>query len=392
MLSHKNFLSPEGNTLESLLDRLTAQTSEMVASLRQLVELESPSQNKAALDHLGRHLAAEFAKLGGEIKFHKQESAGDHLQVDFAGSGKTILFLGHVDTVWDLGTLATMPFHVAKGRAFGPGTFDMKAGIVQAIFAIRALQELNGRLPRALTVLLVTDEEVGSGSSRPITEALAKKSAAVLVLEPAQGPQGALKTSRKGVGGYLLKVEGREAHSGLDPDKGASAVLELARQLLIIEKFADRKRGITVNPGVVRGGTRSNVIAGEATAEVDARISRLQDVPRLDKRFHSLRPFDKRCKVAVSGGIGRPPLERTAKVASLFKRAQGLARELGFALEEASVGGGSDGNFTAALGIPTLDGLGAVGEGAHARHESVVIAEMPRRAALLARLVETLPG
>jgi glutamate carboxypeptidase len=389
MLSHKNFLSPEGDTLESLLGRLTAQTSEMVDCLRQLVELESPSQNKAALDRLGRHLAAQFANLGGEIRFHKQESAGDHLQVDFAGSGKPILFLGHMDTVWDLGTLATMPFRVAKGRAFGPGIFDMKAGIAQAIFAIRALQELNGRLPRALTVLLVTDEEIGSRSSRPITEALAKKSAAVLVLEPAQGPKGALKTSRKGVGGYLLKVEGREAHSGLDPDKGASAVLELARQLLVIEKFGDRKRGITVNPGVVRGGTRSNVIAGEATAEIDARISRLQDIPRLDKKFHSLRPFDKRCKVAVSGGIGRPPLERTAKVAALFKLARGLACELGFALEEASVGGGSDGNFTAALGIPTLDGLGAVGEGAHARHESVVIAEMPRRAALLARLVET---
>jgi len=390
MLSHKNFRSPEGDTLESLLGRLTAQTSEMVASLRQLVELESPSQNKAALDHLGRHLAAEFAKLGGEIKFHKQESAGDHLQVDFPGSGKPILCLGHMDTVWDLGTLATMPFRVAEGHAFGPGIFDMKAGIAQAIFAIRALQELNGRLPRALNVLLVADEEIGSRSSRPITEALAKKSAAVLVLEPAQGPEGALKTSRKGVGGYLLKVEGREAHSGLDPDKGASAVLELARQLLVIEKFADRKRGITVNPGVVRGGTRSNVIAGEATAEVDARVSRLQDIPRLDREFHSLRPFDKRCKVAVSGGIGRPPLERTAKVALLFKLAQGQARELGFALEEASVGGGSDGNFTAALGIPTLDGLGAVGDGAHARHESVVIAEMPRRAALLARLIETI--
>jgi len=296
-----------------------------------------------------------------------------------------------MDTVWDLGTLATMPFRVAKGRAFGPGIFDMKAGIAQAIFAIRALQELNGRLPRALTVLLVTDEEIGSSSSRPITEALARKSAAVLVLEPAQGPKGALKTSRKGVGAFRVRVEGREAHSGLDSDKGASAVLELARQLLIIEKFADRKRGITVNPGIVRGGTRSNVIAGEATAEVDARVSRLQDISGLDKKFRSLRPFDKRCKVAVAGGIGRPPLERTAKVAALFKLAQGLAAELGWKLEEASVGGGSDGNFTAALGIPTLDGLGAVGEGAHARHESVVIAEMPRRAALLARLIEAIP-
>jgi glutamate carboxypeptidase len=240
-------------------------------------------------------------------------------------------------------------------------------------------------------VLLVTDEEVGSRSSRLITETLAKKSAAVLVLEPAQGPQGALKTARKGVGGYRVKVEGREAHSGLDSTKGASAVLELARQLLVIENLADHKRGITVNPGVVRGGTRTNVIAGEAVAEVDARVSRLKDIPYLDKKFRSLKPFDKRCKVDVSGGIGRPPMERTKEVVVLFTLALHLARELGWQLEEASVGGGSDGNFTAALGIPTLDGLGAVGEGAHARHESVVIAEMPRRAALLARLIGAIP-
>jgi glutamate carboxypeptidase len=364
----------------------------MLASLRQLVELESPSDNKASLDRLGQHLAAEFEKLGGRVRLHKQKHAGDHLQADFPGGGKPILVLGHMDTVWDVGTLASMPFRVARGRAFGPGSFDMKAGIVQAIYALRGLQEVQGSLPRAITVLLVTDEEIGSHSSRPITEALAKNSAAVLVLEPAQGPKGALKTSRKGVGAYQVKVEGREAHSGLDSDKGASAVMELARQLLVIEKFADRKRGISVNPGVVRGGTRMNVIAGEAVAEVDARVVSLKDIPYLDKRFHSLKPSDKRCKVAVSGGIGRPPLERSQQVVELFELARALAHELGWELEEAAVGGGSDGNFTAALGIPTLDGLGAVGEGAHARHESVVIAEMPRRAALLACLIEATPG
>jgi len=362
----------------------------MVTCLRELVELESPSHHKPSLDRLGQHLAAQFGKIGGRTRFHPQEQAGDHLQVDFPGSGKPILILGHMDTVWDLGTLTSMPFRVAHGRAFGPGSFDMKAGIVQAIYAIRALQGQHGRLPRAITVLLVTDEEIGSRSSRPITEALAKKSSTVLVLEPAQGPQGALKTSRKGVGGYHLRVEGREAHSGLDSEKGASAVLELARQLLVIEKFADRARGITVNPGVIRGGTRTNVIAGEATAEVDARVRRLNDIPYVDKKFRSLHAFDKRCKVEVSGGIGRPPLERSQRVVELFTLARRLARELGFTLKESSVGGGSDGNFTAALGIATLDGLGAVGEGAHARHESVVIAEMPRRAALLARLIETI--
>ncbi len=376
--------------MKSLLSRLTAQKSDMAGCLRQLVELESPSHDKAALDTLGRHLAAELRKIGGRTRFHPQEHAGDHLQVDFPGAGKPILILGHMDTVWDLGTLASMPFRVANGRAYGPGSFDMKAGIVQAIYAIKALQELDGRLPRAITVLLVADEEIGSRSSRPITEALAKKSAAVLVLEPSQGPKGALKTSRKGVGAYHVKVEGREAHSGLDSDKGASAVLELARQLLVIEKFTDRKRGITVNPGVIRGGTRTNVVAGEATAEVDARVSQSKDIAYLDKKFRSLKPFDKRCRVEITGGIGRPPMERSKKGMALFALARRLAEELGWELEDASVGGGSDGNFTAALGVPTLDGLGAVGEGAHARHESVVIAEMPRRAALLARLIKTI--
>jgi len=376
--------------MRSLLSRLTVRKSEMLACLRQLVELESPSHDKAALHTLGRHLAAEFGKIGGQTRFHPQEHAGDHLQVDFPGAGKPILILGHMDTVWDLGTLASMPFRVANGRVYGPGSFDMKAGIVQAIYAIKALQELNGRLPRAITVLLVTDEEIGSRSSRPITEALAKKSAAVLVLEPSQGPKGALKTSRKGVGAYRVRVEGREAHSGLDSDKGASAVLELARQLLAIEKFTDRKRGITVNAGVVRGGTRTNVVAGEATAEVDARVSQSKDIAYLDKKFRSLKPFDKRCRVEITGGIGRPPMERSKKGMALFALARRLAKELGWELEDASVGGGSDGNFTAALGVPTLDGLGAVGKGAHARHESVIIAEMPRRAALLARLIQSI--
>ena len=377
--------------MKSLLSRLASQKSEMLACLRQLVELESPSHHKAALDTLGRHLAAEFGKIECRTRFHPQEHAGDHLQVDCPGAGKPILILGHIDTVWDIGTLASMPFRAANGRAYGPGSFDMKAGIVQAIYAIQALRELDGRLPRAITVLLVTDEEIGSHSSRPITEALAKRSAAVLVLEPSQGPKGALKTSRKGVGAYHVRVEGREAHSGLDSDKGASAILELARQLLVIEKFTDRKRGVTVNPGVIRGGTRTNVVAGEATADVDARVSQSKDIAYLDRKFRSLKPFDQRCKVESTGGIGRPPMERSKKGVALFTLARRLAKELGWELEEASVGGGSDGNLTAALGIPTLDGLGAVGEGAHARHESVIIAEMPRRAALLARLIETIP-
>jgi glutamate carboxypeptidase len=377
--------------LNLLLRSLAKKESEIAGSLRQLVELESPSQNKAALDRLGQHLAAEFGKLGGRIKFHKQQNAGDHLQVDFPGNGTPILLLGHIDTVWDLGTLSSMPFRVTNGRAYGPGIFDMKGGVVQALYAIRVLQEQRGELPRPVTVLLVTDEEIGSRSSRPITESVAKKSAAALVLEPAQGARGAVKTSRKGVGEYRIRVEGREAHSGLDPTKGASAVLELARQLVVVEKFSDIKRGITVNPGVIRGGTRTNVIAGEAIAEVDARVARVTDIRQLDRKFRSLKPFNKRCKVEIAGGIGRPPLERSRQVVELFKLARRLADDLGWKLEESAAGGGSDGNYTAALGIPTLDGLGAVGDGAHARHESVVIAEMPRRAALIARLIECVP-
>ncbi len=373
----------------AMLDYLRSRRDEMVARLRTVVELESPSGDKAAVDRLGRVLAAEFERLGGKCRFHRNASRGDHLQVDFAGAkGKPVLLLGHMDTVWDVGTIREMPFRVADGRVWGPGTFDMKAGIVQGMAAIEALRAVRGELPRPVTSFLVTDEEVGSETSRKITESLARKAAAVLVLEPAHGPNGALKTSRKGVGDYTLKVTGRAAHSGLDFEKGASAVVELARQIGEIAKFTDLKRGVTVNPGVIRGGTRANVVAAEAIAEMDARIWKTKDASYVQKKFRSLKPFDRKCKLEVTGGFNRPPLERSKAVASLFGMAQQVAVGLGFELAEIGVGGGSDGNFTAALGIPTLDGLGAVGEGAHAKIESVVIEEMPRRAALLAALIE----
>jgi glutamate carboxypeptidase len=362
----------------------------MVELLRRLVEAESPSTDKQALDRLGRELARQFESLGGVITPYRQEHAGDHLQANFGGASddKPVLLLGHFDTVWEVGALQRMPWRVADGRAWGPGSFDMKSGIVIMLYALRALRELRGGVPRPVSVLLVTDEEIGSNSSRPITESLAKQSAAVLVCEPAQGRDGALKTARKGVGEYTVKVTGRAAHSGLDFEKGASAILELARQLGVIEKFTDLARGITVNPGVIRGGTRSNVIAAEAVAEVDARVTRLADAAELDARFRALKPFNPACKVEVTGGFNRPPLERTDAVARLYELARGIAEELGWKLGEAAVGGGSDGNFTAALGIPTLDGLGGVGEGAHAQNESVIIEELPRRAALLAGLIE----
>ncbi len=362
----------------------------MVQSIRRMVEMESPSHHKKSVDLLGERLAQAFREIGGQVHFHRGGKFGAHLQVDFASDSKgtPVLLLGHFDTVWDLGTLATMPFREADRRLWGPGVLDMKSGIVEMIFAIEALRRAHGKLPRPVTVLLVTDEEVGSESSRPITESVAKKCGAVLVIEPSYGLEGALKTARKGVGDYTLKVKGRAAHAGLDFEKGASAVLELSKQLLEIAKFTELKQGITVNAGVIRGGTRGNVIPDQAEADIDLRIAAIGQAKTVDRKFRALRPFDPRCQLEVTGGINRPPLERSEKVVKLFRTAQKITSEIGWHLDEASVGGGSDGNFTAGLGIPTLDGLGAVGEGAHARNESVLISELVRRTALLARLIE----
>lgn len=363
----------------------------LVNTIRQMVEIESPTDNKQAVDRLGRWLATKFDALGGHSKFHRAVEFGDHLQVDFPGRSRRppVFLLGHLDTVYPLGTLAGMPCRVEDGRLWGPGTLDMKSGIAFMLLAIDALRDQGGTLPRPVTVLLVSDEEVGSNSSRRITEEVAKRSAAVLVLEPSYGLKGALKTARKGVGEYLLKVTGKAAHAGLDFMEGQSAILELARQIETVSKFTDLKRGLTVNVGLVQGGTRVNVVPAEATASIDVRIARAADGFGVDKKLRGLKAVNRKCKLELTGGIDRPPMERSAGVAALFKTAAGLAKELGWKLEEAAVGGGSDGNLTAALGIPTLDGLGGVGEGAHATHESVLISELPRRTALLAGLIES---
>ena len=373
-----------------LLAALEQRRGEMVRLIRQMVEQESPSFNKPAVDSFSRSLAKTFTDIGGRVTLHPAKDFGDHLQADFPASSRAgrVLLLGHIDTVWDIGTIKKMPVREHGGRLYGPGVYDMKAGVAHMVFAIDTLRKVLGTLPRPVTVLLVTDEEVKSASSRAVLTKLAKQSAAVFVLEPSAGEKGAVKTARKGVGEYKVRVTGVASHAGLDPTAGHSAIIELARQIERIAAFTDLKRGITVNPGIIRGGTRTNVVAAEAEVEVDARIARLPDAKRLDRAFHSLRPIDKVCRLEVSGGINRPPLERTPKVVALFRKAQTAARELGFEVDEASVGGGSDGNFTAALGIPTLDGLGAVGEGAHAINEHIVISELPRRTALLARLIE----
>jgi glutamate carboxypeptidase len=378
------------NNAQGHLEWLQAHEREMVDTIRRLVECESPSHNKQAVDALGKELEGLFHKAGGEVTMHRTDKSGDHLQADFeGGAGSRVLLLGHFDTVWDVGTLATMPFREEKGRLWGPGVLDMKTGIVQILFAIRCLKSVQGALSRPVSVLLVTDEEVGSESSRAITERMAKQCSNVFVLEPSFGLHGAVKTARKGVGDYRVQVTGKASHAGLDFEKGASAILELSRQLLKIEKFTELKKGITVNPGVIRGGTRNNVVAAEAVADVDLRITKMSQAAIMEKKFHSLKPVDRRCKITVQGGINRPPLERTEAVARLYDLARKLGSELGIKLKEAAVGGGSDGNFTAALGIPTLDGLGAPGEGAHANNESVLIDQVVPRTALLARLIES---
>jgi glutamate carboxypeptidase len=366
--------------------------AQMIALIRRLVELESPTGNKQAVDRLGALIAGEFARRGGKIRFHRQREAGNVLQVNFAGprGAKPLLLLGHLDTVWELDTLAAMPWRQTRGRLFGPGVFDMKAGIAIALFALDALRDTGYELSRPLIVLLNTDEETGSQASRDIILRVARQCAAVLVLEPAAGPEGAVKTSRKGVGRYQLTVRGVAAHAGLDFEKGQSAVLELAHQIEKISAFTDLRRGTTVNIGVIRGGARSNVVAAQAGAEIDVRIAHAREASVLERKFLSLRPRNQRCTLEIRGGINRMPLERTAGVIALYKLARQAAHRLGFELGEAGVGGASDGNFTAALGIPTLDGLGAVGEGAHAAHESVIISELPRRVALLASLIRAI--
>ncbi len=386
--------SPDPLWAERLL-YFESRQEKIVQTIREFVEIESPSDHKPSTDRMGAFLAGYFEAVGGHAHVHHATDFGDNVQIDFPGrdnpgrdTQKPVLLLGHFDTVYPLGTLATMPSQVADGRLHGPGVLDMKSGIALMLYAIEALQSWHAELPRPVTVFLVSDEEVGSYSSRAITEALAKDSAAVLVLEPA-GPRGAVKTARKGVGEYTLTVHGIAAHAGLDPGKGHSAILELARQIVAVSKLNNLSQGLCVNPGVIRGGTRTNVIAAEAVTEIDVRIQQSKQAAALDRKLRALKPFDKHCKLSIDGGINRMPMERTAGVAALYAKAQSITKQINWKLEEAAVGGGSDGNFTAGLGIPTLDGMGGAGQGAHATHEHIIISELPRRALLLAGMIES---
>jgi len=368
----------------------TEKQAEIGALLGELVECESPSDTPDAVNRFV-DLLVERARGLATAQTFAAAGYGKHLRLEFdlPGSGKQgqILALGHSDTVWPLGTLDSMPFRQADGRFWGPGVLDMKAGLAFFLYAARALRDLDIPAARKVVLLVVSDEEVGSSSSRALTEAEARKSDFVLVLEPGTGLSGKLKTARKGVGDYTVMVEGRAAHAGVDFENGASAIVEAARQVVEITGFTDLSRGVTVNPGVIRGGTRTNVIAAEARVEVDIRIARLSDAAGLDEKFRALRAFDPRCRVRVDGGLNRPPMERTGGVVKLFERAREIGAGMGIEIEESATGGGSDGNFTAALGVPTLDGLGGVGEGAHARNESILMNRIADRVALLAELL-----
>ena len=377
--------------LELLAAALPRQ-EEFVAYLRPLLASSHPPSGSA--EDINRFVDLFAAGLAGiaAVKTRGAGRFGKMMRCDFRLPGPRrkqgrVLGIGHCDTVWPVGTLRTMPWRRENGRLWGPGVFDMKAGLALFVFACRLLRDLDIPVAKNVALWIVPDEEVGSDFSRPFTEAEAKASDEVLIPEPSMGLDGKAKTSRKGVGDYVITARGRAAHAGLDFQAGASAIVELARQIDRIATFTDLKRGLTLNPGTIRGGTRTNVIAEEAVTEIDVRISRFRDFAALDRKMRHLKLFDERCTLEVAGGLNRPPMERSQQIASLFKTAKRIASSMKVVLEESSAGGGSDGNFTAALGIPTLDGIGAVGEGAHAANESILESRIPDRIALLAALI-----
>ncbi len=360
----------------------------LIGVLTELVGLESPTTDPAAVDRCGARLAEHLREMGGAVERVPSPTSGAHLRATF-GSGspaRQVMLLGHFDTVWPVGQLERMPLCESDGRLHGPGVFDMKAGIVIGMLAVRALAAA-GRLSDLRVLMLWTaDEERGSRSSRGLIEEEARRAGAVFVLEPAL-PGGAVKTGRKGCGEFELRVQGIPAHAGIDPTRGASAIDELAAQIRAVGALRDHERGLTLNVGFIEGGDRPNVVAEHARAVIDARAATMDDARRLERRMQALRPVLDGTSLQVGGGFSRPPFERTPAVARLYEVARAVAAELGRELGEGVTGGGSDGNFTGALGVPTLDGLGAVGDGAHALDEHVVTADLAWRAALLAGLI-----
>jgi glutamate carboxypeptidase len=372
----------------------TEKQAEIVQLIKEMAECESPSDSPAEVNQF-INLVVERTKDIAVPQTIPSERYGKHLRLEFKPAGPEKKGTDFRAGAFGYGVAAGNSEHHAspssmRGGLWGPGVLDMKAGLAVFIYAVRLLRELDTAVARKVVLLIVSDEEVGSETSRAVTEAEAKHSDFVLVVEPGTGLTGKLKTARKGVGNYTVSIEGRASHAGVDFSSGASAILEAARQIERIAGFTNLKRGITVNPGVISGGTRTNVVAAEARIEVDIRVVRLKDAEYLDKKFRALRPVDKRCRIFVQGGLNRPPMERTRAIRKLFAKAKKMGFELGVDIQESSTGGGSDGNFTAGLGVPTLDGLGAVGEGAHAVNESILIDQIPERVALLAMLIAEL--
>ncbi|BCS32006.1 peptidase M20 [Luteitalea sp. TBR-22] len=349
-----------------------------------LARLESPSGDADALHRCGVAITTLLEDAGALVEALDGGTAGAHLRATFGTGERQVLLLGHFDTVWPIGTIEQMPVEVRDGRLYGPGTFDMKAGLVLAICAARVVAPALRRL--RLRCLFTVDEEVGSETSRGLIEAEARSSDAVLVFEPAL-PGGVLKTARKGVGTWRLDVHGVSAHAGISPEAGASAITELARQILAMHELQAPALGTTINAGVVAGGSRSNVVAEHAHAEIDVRVSAAAEQARIERAFAALDAADPRVRLAWRGGFDRPPMERGPHVQRLFAVAREAGAALGLEVGEGATGGASDGNFTAALGVPTLDGLGAIGDGAHARHEHVEIASLADRAALAAAII-----
>jgi len=372
--------------MNRLLEHCAREQAWLLEAIETLVSLESPSGDAAAINACMAALESRLCEIGGSAARIAGGPAGDHLRVEFGSGPRQILLLGHIDTVWPAGTIGSRPLRSEEGRLYGPGVFDMKAGLALAALAIKAVRQDGDAPPGRVAMLVTADEETGSRTSRALIEAEARSSEAVLVLEPAL-PGGALKTSRKGCGGFELRVVGRAAHAGIEPERGASAVSELARQVTRIEALSDPAAGTTVTVGVVRGGTRPNVVPAEAQALIDVRAATAAEAARVTAALGGLTSVDSRTRLTVEGGFDRPPMERSVATARLYSLAREVAAGLGRELGEGGTGGGSDGNLTAALGVPTLDGLGATGGGAHAADEHVVSADLPWRAALLAGLL-----
>ena len=373
------------------IDDVRARQDAMLDTLRVIVEFETPSDDKAAVDKLVAYLQDRCRELGGEVESISQADYGDLTVARWTGSNdqSPILVLTHIDTVWPVGTLAGKPFEVGATEARGPGIYDMKASIAMMLQAMRLMSE-SGAQHRPITWLINTEEEVGSPVSRPHIEQLAAQSEYVLVLEPPVAPNGALKTARKGVGMFNMHITGLAAHAGADPEKGISAIQELANQIQYLHGMTDFNLGTTVNVGVVAGGTKRNVVAAEASALIDLRVTTMAEADRVVKSILSAQPRLQGTKVHVEGGLNRPPMERTDRIAAAFQQVRAVGQRLGLQLSEASTGGGSDGNFTAAIGATTIDGLGCTGDGAHAEHEFISLNGFVERTALLTELLATL--